>query len=189
MGQAAAAVLDAEQLACGIVLIAADNVLAVGGVAAGWGMGLCVRGAALGLAFQQSAQGIEPVAAGECALCAQNFPVQVIPLEVADEFAVQVDLVDVAGAVDQGVEAAAKRCHQPTNLDNHPHYFLQSAHLPLSSTPSHSSWECAEPLGLFCICWQGFLFMRPRRIAILIDGSFFLKRLPKFCGSRTLQQH
>lgn len=52
---------------------------------------------------------------------------------------------------------------------------------PLGSTPDQLSRACAETLGLFCF-WE--LVMRIRRIAILIDGGFFIKRLPKVVDGR-----
>jgi hypothetical protein len=48
-----------------------------------------------------AAQGVVAEAAGECALGAQDFAVQVVALDVADELAVEVELVQVAAAVVQ----------------------------------------------------------------------------------------
>lgn len=62
-------------------------------------------------------------------------------------------------------------------------------HPPLGSTPAHRSRACAEPLGLFFYGCQGrpafsrCHAVRERHIAILIDGGFFLKRLPDLVSS------
>lgn len=55
----------------------------------------------------QAATTVVFAAGGELALGAQYFPVQAVTLEVADDLAVEVDLVQMAAAVIQAIEPAA----------------------------------------------------------------------------------
>src|SRR5258708_2708416 len=55
------------------------------------------------------------------------------------------------------------------------------SHPPHGSTSAHLSRACAESVGLPV---PRYTRMRIRRIAVLIDGSYFLKRLPKLVEPR-----
>jgi hypothetical protein len=51
-----------------------------------------------------AAHGVVAEAAGECALGTQDFAVQVVAFDVADQLTVEVELVQVAAAVVQAIE-------------------------------------------------------------------------------------
>ncbi len=59
-----------------------------------------------------AAHGVVAKTTGEFALCTQDFAMQLVALDVADELAVEVELVQVATAVVQVIEVLAGRQHQ-----------------------------------------------------------------------------